>query len=93
MDEFSNNNQFNLPDLPEIPKSQIDFGEKLRPNKPNYISPKVNYTSDELYRKRLQERDDAVFYVDRDRPSAGLAAGLRRGRSGAAFGPQRDGHS
>lgn len=65
MDEFSNNNQFNLPnlpDLPEIPKSQIDFGEKLRPNKPNYISPKVNYTSDELYRKRLQERDDAVFY-------------------------------
>lgn len=52
MSEFSN----------EDPKSQIDFGTYLQPRKPDFNSTKVNYTSDELYKKKLQERDDAVFY-------------------------------
>lgn len=44
------------------PETQIDFGPELRVHKPDYNSAKVNYTSDELYKKKLYERDEAVFY-------------------------------
>lgn len=58
--------KYQLPDT-----SQIDFGSYLtaKDSKPkkekdtrDYDARKVNYTSDELYKKRLHERDEAVFY-------------------------------
>ena len=65
-------------ELTETPlkEGQIDFGAYLSPKKKQDLTTaKVNYTSDDLYKKRLHERDDAIFYS-----SVGLASSVGVGK-------------
>ena len=59
-------------ELTETPleEGQIDFKSYLSPKKTQDLSEtRVNYTTSDLYKKRLHERDEAVFYS-----SVGLAS-------------------